>query len=594
MQRYIDELQLLHAIQLSVMATDDSGRLTFVNEAAAELYGGSRDQLVGMLLTEFLTDPARVEETQRTLDAVVGGRLWRGEVSLRTLGGETFLARIVATPLVDANGIGIGMVVVSEDITDLRLAEAETAASEQRLQLAHKAARLGTWQWDIAAGTNIWDTRLEEIYGLPPGGFGGSFEAWMELLHPDDIPAVIDTVNAAMASPSSYLLRTRVIWPDKQTVRSIEAWGEVTTDEAGTPTGTIGCVRDVTDEVETRQALTTSLEAERQAARRTNLLLEVTADLSGAQTTTDVRQAVEFHLVEFGRAFGGRAELAMPEDLTEVRSGRELVVEGYDALELAEQTLLDGLASQGNAAAQRADLLARTSEIAEDLQHSLAASPLPEAEDVELAVHYAPGGDELEHVGGDWYDAVRTRDGSLVVVVGDVMGRGVRAATTMIRVRAGLRGLITADPDPVNLLAFADDLLARDAPDQFVTAAVALMDPAAGELRLCLAGHIPLVVVHPDGSTTVHGEESGIPLGVEAEVVRRSETVPTPSGTVLVLVTDGVVESREQDLGDGIDRLRARAAELRGGPLEDLVAGIAELADSSMRDDVTVLALRVR
>lgn len=594
MQRYIDELQLLHAIRLSVVATDGAGRLTFVNDAAVELYGGSRERLIGMRLTDFLSDPARLEETQRNLDAVLGGRLWRGEVSLRTIGGEAFLAQIVATPLVDAGGTTIGMTVVSEDITDLRVAEAETAASQQRLGLAHKAAQLGTWQWDLAAGTNIWDVRLEEIYGLPPGGFGGSFEAWMELLHPDDIPGVLDTVNAAMASPSSYLLRTRIVWPDKQTVRSIEAWGEVTTDDAGNPTGTIGCVRDVTDEVETRQALMVSLEAERQSALRTSLLLEVTADLAGAQTTADVRRAVELHLVEFGRAFGGRVVPSIPDDLTAVRGGRDLVVDDYDDLELVDQTLLDGLASQCRGAAQRAALLARTSEIAEDLQHSLAASPLPLTEDVEIAVHYAPGGDELEHVGGDWYDAVSTPDGKLAVVVGDVMGRGVRAATTMIRVRAGLRGLITADPDPEHLLSFADGLLERDAPDQFVTAAAALLDPVAGTLRLCLAGHIPLVLVQPDGSTSVHGEESGIPLGVETEVVRQTETVATPPGTILVLVTDGVIESRREDLGIGIDRLRARAAELRGGRLDELVAGVAELADSSMRDDVTVLALRVR
>ena len=593
MQRYIDELQLLHAIRLSVFAADLSGRLTFANDAAAELYGGSRDDLVGMQPDRLPHRPS-LQGTEGGLGDVLAGRLWSGEVSVRKLGGAAFLARIVATPLVDAAGTTIGVVVVSEDITDLRLAEAEKAAGEQRLRLAHKAAGLGTWHWDIAAGTNIWDTRLEEIYGLPPGGFGGSFEAWMELLHPDDIPAVIDTVNAAMASPSSYLLKTRVIWPDDQTVHSIEAWGEVTTDDEGNPSGTIGCVRDVTDEVETQQALASALAAERQSAERTSLLLEVTADLSAAQTTTDVRQAVQFHLAEFGNAFGGRAELAVPDNMTEVRSGRDLVADGYDSLELADQTLLDGLAAQCRAAAERADLLARTSEIAEDLQVSLAASPLPHTDDVDIAVHYAAGGSELEHVGGDWYDAVTTRDGRLAVVVGDVMGRGVRAATTMIRVRAGLRGLITAEPAPENLLAFADDLLARDAPDQFVTAAAALLDPTAGQLRLCLAGHIPLVAVHPDGSTTLHGVDSGIPLGVEAGVVRRSETVATPQGTVLVLVTDGVVESRHEDLGEGIERLRARASELRDGPLDALVAGIAELADTSMRDDVTVLALRVR
>ena len=310
-RRFIDELRLLHAIRLSVVATDAAGRLTFVNDAAADLYGARRDQLVGRPLTDLVGDPVRAEETRRRLRAVVDGELWRDEVSLRRVSGEPFLARIVATPLRDAAGTALGAVVVSEDITELRVAEAERDAGEQRLRLALTAARLGTWHWDIATGENVWDARLEEIYGLPPGGFGGSFDAWMALLHPDDVPGVIETVNAAMASPSPYRLDTRVIWPDG-TVRSIEAWGEVTTDEAGTPTGTIGCVRDVTDEVETRHALTVALDAERQAARRTSMLLAVTADLSGAQTLGDVERAVVFHLAEFGKAFGGRAELGMP------------------------------------------------------------------------------------------------------------------------------------------------------------------------------------------------------------------------------------------------------------------------------------------
>ena len=593
MRRFIDELRLLHAIRLSVVATDAAGRLTFANEAAADLYGAPRDQLVGRPLMDLVGDPARAEETRRRLDAVVAGELWRDDVSLRRVSGEPFLARIVATPLVDADGAAVGMVMVSEDITDLRVAEAERTAGEQRLQLALTAAQLGTWHWDTATGANVWDARLEEIHGLPPGGFGGSFDAWMALLHPDDVPRVVATVNAAMASPSPYRLDTRVIWPDG-TVRSIEAWGEVTTDEAGAPTGTIGCVRDVTDEVETRHALTVALDAERQAARRTSMLLALTADLSGAQTLGDVERAVASHLADFGRAFGGRAELGIPGRLAELAGSRDLVVTGYDELDPDDRTLLDGLAAQGWAAAQRAELLARTSEIAEELQYSLAASPLPVAAGVELAVHYAPGGDELEHVGGDWYDAVRTREGKLALVVGDVMGRGVRAATTMVRVRAGLRGLITADPDPARLLAFTDDLLFRDAPDQFVTAATALLDPDARELRLCLAGHIPLLVVRPDGSTTLHGEASGIPLGVEAGAVRRSETVPTPPGTLLVLVTDGVVESRDLDLDDGLDRLRTRAAAMRDRPLAELVDGVAALADPVLRDDVTVLALRVR
>ena len=112
-------------------------------------------------------------------------------------------------------------------------------------------------------------------------------------------------------------------------------------------------------------------------------------------------------------------------------------------------------------------------------------------------MHYAPGGDELEHVGGDWYDAVRTPTGTLALVVGDVMGRGVRAATTMIRVRAGIRGLLTVDPAPQAVLTAADEMMTRDAPDQFVTAAAVLVDPETGTLTLCNAGHVPVVVVQP-------------------------------------------------------------------------------------------------
>ena len=219
---------------------------------------------------------------------------------------------------------------------------------------------------------------------------------------------------------------------------------------------------------------------------------------------------------------------------------------------------------------------------------------LPDLERLELAVHYAPGGDELEHVGGDWYDAVSTPNGALALVVGDVMGRGVRAATTMIRVRAGIRGLLTVDPAPQAVLTAADEMMTRDAPDQFVTAAAVLLSPSTGLLTLCNAGHVPVVVVHADGRTEALGEGSGVPLGVLRRLDRTVATAHLEPGALLVLVTDGVVESRTHDLDQGIARLRERAAELRGKPLRDLVDALADLADKSLRDDVTVVAARVR
>ena len=166
---------------------------------------------------------------------------------------------------------------------------------------------------------------------------------------------------------------------------------------------------------------------------------------------------------------------------------------------------------------------ARTAEIADHLQRSLAASPLPAVAGVELAVHYAPGGDELEQVGGDWYDAIETADGSVAVAVGDVMGRGVQAATTMIRVRAGLRALVTVDPEPSAVVAATDRLVSRDAGDQFVTAVVARIDPATRIMRVCNAGHVPVAVVCPSGEVRLLGTDPGVPLGVVDHLERDDE-----------------------------------------------------------------------
>ena len=105
---------------------------------------------------------------------------------MRRPGGGTFLAAVSATPIRGGDGDVVGAVVAAEDMTEIRNAEAEAAASEQRLRLAHEAAELGSWHWDMAAGVTVWDEQLEAIYGMPPGGFDGTFEAWEATVHPDD------------------------------------------------------------------------------------------------------------------------------------------------------------------------------------------------------------------------------------------------------------------------------------------------------------------------------------------------------------------------------------------------------------------------
>ena len=584
MQRYIDELSLLHALRIAVVATDSGGEITFVNEAATQAYAADAETLIGRDVLELLTSDA---ETTSSFDlgAVLAGATWRGDLTGRRVDGDTFVAAVSATPIRAGDGTVVGAVVVAEDMTEIRDAEAEAAASEQRLRLAHEAARLGSWHWDMAAGVTTWDEQLEAIYGMPPGGFDGTFEAWEATLHPDDHDQAMAVVQDAIAARSSYVLRNRMFWPDG-TVRWIEAHGKVTTDEQGNPSGTIGCVRDITDRVMIQ-------EREADAAARALLLQQVTAELFNAWTIDQVGAVLAASLGRLREILRGGIELRVPDDLSTVTEGAAFVASTQHTLSHEDTQLLDTLASQCAIAVERAKLQARTADIAEQLQSSLAASPLPELERFELDVHYAPGGDELEHVGGDWYDAVRTPTGTLALVVGDVMGRGVRAATTMIRVRAGIRGLLTVDPSPGAVLTAADEMMTRDAPEQFVTAAAVLVDPTTGTLTLCNAGHVPVVVVHPNGSTETLGDGAGVPLGLASDVDRTVVTAHLDPGALLVLVTDGVVESRTQDLDQGITRLRERAAELRERPLTEVVDGLAALADTSLRDDVTVVAARL-
>ena len=111
--------------------------------------------------------------------------------------------------------------------------------------LALAAGHLGTWRWDMATGVTSWDETLEQLFGLEPGTFDGTMEAWLALLHPDDVSGVLAVVERATTQGGSYELEHRAIWPDG-TVHWLYCRGMVTFDGDGNVTGTIGCTGDIT------------------------------------------------------------------------------------------------------------------------------------------------------------------------------------------------------------------------------------------------------------------------------------------------------------------------------------------------------------
>jgi len=235
----------------------------------------------------------------------------------------------------------------------------------------------------------------------------------------------------------------------------------------------------------------------------------------------------------------------------------------------------------------------REREIALELQRSLLSGALPAG--VELGVVYQSAVRGLE-VGGDWYDAFWLDDpGTLGIVVGDVVGRGVEAAATMGQLRSAVRALASTGLAPGALLDALDAYSRRHAVGEMATVVHARVDLAGGHVTYACAGHLPPVLVEPGAAPRVLWEGRSLPLDADIGTPARAEaTCELAPGAALLLYTDGLVERSDRSLDEGLDQLLAamdRGRDLAPAALTDALA--AELAPPSARnDDVCALAVR--
>ena len=660
---------VIDGLAVAALIGDTAGRIVALNRAAEDLHRLRSDEVRGLdISTTLLADVSRAGMAE-VMAKVRAGETWRGDVTVRRHPDDTVLVYLTDSPLRDAAGAIVGVIALAWDVTNERAAAAQLADSEARVRLALAAGGLGTWQWDMSTGITTWDPVLEAMFGLAPGTFDGTFETYVETLHPDDRAAVLRKVQETLAAGDTYAVRHRVRWPDGS-VRWIEGVGQVTRDPDGTPTGTIGCTRDVTAQVEAEQRLQVSYDETADAMRRTQRLLRVTADLAHAVTVADVGAAVQKHLqaslgarrgalcllsrdrstVDVVAWFGYTREVAMtyqhipvaaptpmgevirsaaPVHLTidEMRTrypsmvvseeaaadnahfaGLPLLVAGTvvgvmtvgfgsrDPFTSDDHAFMEALAAQSGEALLRAQLLEQMSDVTGSLQKALAPSGVPGVDALQLAAIYRAGGDEVEQIGGDWYDAVPLPDGRVVLVVGDVMGRGVHSAAVMTRTRAAVRAYIAIDPRPATVLSNLDRYLIQEDTEEFVTCVYVLVDPAAGTARYVSAGHPPVLVMRADGTAQWPAVDEGdLPVGMVTHA-RREHMLALEPGATVVLFTDGLVERRDRDFGVGLAALEsvARAAPWRGTLLEVLESIVVQSVDASVDDDITVLAARLR
>jgi GAF domain-containing protein/anti-sigma regulatory factor (Ser/Thr protein kinase) len=251
--------------------------------------------------------------------------------------------------------------------------------------------------------------------------------------------------------------------------------------------------------------------------------------------------------------------------------------------------LVEDVAARAAVAVGNAARFGRERDAALTLQRSLLPQQLPRIEGMSFAWRYLPGSAGT-HIGGDWYDVIPLEQGRVALVIGDVMGRGLRAAAVMGQLRATARAHASAELSPAEVLHRLDAAVVRLEQEQITTALFALLDPVSRTVTIASAGHLPPLVTAPGVPPAYLDVEPGPPLGADSGDYPQTEVV-LPEGATLLLFTDGLVEDRRLPVETGLATL-LESARSAATPEELCDRALVALGrDVAHDDDTAILAV---
>ncbi|HEV7585918.1 MAG TPA: SpoIIE family protein phosphatase [Solirubrobacteraceae bacterium] len=332
----------------------------------------------------------------------------------------------------------------------------------------------------------------------------------------------------------------------------------------------------------------------------------------------EVRQGVQ---VPLGRGFAGRIaaeqrpiildRVIQPEIVNPIleqkgiRSllGVPLVVEGRVIGVLHVGTLVpreftDEDVSLMQLTADRAAMAIDNAQLSEQravtqvMQRTLLPEALPSVPGLRFSAKYLPAGSGIK-IGGDWYDVFQLPDGRVTFVIGDVVGRGVVAASVMAEIRTALRAYLMEGHELGAAMSLLNELLVSMSRNRSATAAIFALDLESEELLAVSAGHLPALLLAPGEPPSYVAMAQGIPLGVSPGQVYEPVGLSFPAGGVLLLYTDGLIERRGESLDAGLDRLSqaaSTAADAGRLTFADRVY-FSLIQDVPLEDDVALLAI---
>src|SRR5579862_1460584 len=290
-------------------------------------------------------------------------------------------------------------------------------------------------------------------------------------------------------------------------------------------------------------------------------------------------------------ALNARATIVVPWHAGSSTYGALIAHYSAPTVDPADVALLEEIARRASVAVERAEALERERKIATTLQQASLPALIAEPHGLLFDAVYAPAGEEAE-VGGDWYDAIELDDGSVVVSVGDVTGRGIQAAAIMSKVRHAMGMAPLHETDPTKILDSAGWFLGKRYPEAIVTAFVAIISPDRRTMRFANAGH-PLPILRRDGRL-IELQATGLPLGL------RQMAAPGPSGEValhdgdiLLFFTDGLIEGRRDwDVGETMLR-KVLQSDLFAASTTPAKLVASSCLPATLHDDVAILAVSV-
>ncbi|MEU9338799.1 SpoIIE family protein phosphatase [Streptomyces sp. NPDC048290] len=536
----------------------------------------------------------------------------------------------------------------AEDRACLELiAEAVTAVRAER---PPAAADLPPGGFVLAMDTGRIDTgeELLDLFGLAPQDFDGRVETLLGLTVPEDLPSLMSVVEAGHMSVGERELDFRVLRPsgpprwlrlrgrllpaaegraarlvgtvaDTASVRS-DATDVARVQRLAAALSTAGTVRDVSHAVVA--ALRRPLRADRIAL----------AELEGDRLVVTVLDPPEpeawpeLWRLEWRTEWPEAPVRAMPTLAAALREGRAQIWPAGTELEPAlaevgpgglavlplsagtrmagacligwdaphdfgpdERALLTASAGLAGQALLRAHAFDAEHELVGMLQRQLLPRRLPRLPGATAVARYLPATAGLE-LGGDWYDVIPLPDNHVALVIGDVQGHSAAAATLMGQMRTALRAYAAEGHPPDVVVAHANRLLLEMETDLFATCAYVDVDTEEGSAWCVRAGHLPPVLRDPDGSTAPADTEGGPPLGVLAQAEFPMTELRLRPGTLIALVTDGLVEAAGHDIDEGLDRLARELADADPAHLGTVADAL--LVGAHRNDDIALLLMR--